>query len=98
LIIDSERVEADRIIEIVAGWGHAMSYEDFGHLFGSVDADEHWEALLGSTCGRSLSELEDQLHATVSSLKDELPLLPGVQDLLDGAHERGLRIGIGTGN
>jgi HAD superfamily hydrolase (TIGR01509 family) len=98
LIIDSERVEADCIIEIAAGWGHTMSYADFGHLFGSVDADAQWEELLGTMCGRSLAELEEQLHVGVSARKDELPLLPGVRDLLDAAHQRGLRVGIGTGN
>jgi HAD superfamily hydrolase (TIGR01509 family) len=98
LIIDSERVEADCIIEIAAGWGHTMSYADFGHLFGSVDADEQWDELLGTTCGRSHSELEERLRAMVSPLKDQLPLLPGVRDLLDLAHHRGLRVGIGTGN
>ena len=53
LIIDSERVEADCIIEIVADWGHSMYYADFGHLFGSVDADDQWDELLAATCGRS---------------------------------------------
>ena len=98
LIIDSERVEADCIIEIVAEWGHTMSYADFGHLFGSVDADEQWDELLRGSCGRSVSELEERLRAMVSPLKDRLPLLPGVRDLLDVAHRRGLRAGIGTGN
>lgn len=98
LIIDSERVEADCIIEIVAEWGHTMSYADFGHLFGSVDSDAQWDELLRVSCGRSVSELEERLRAMVSSLKDQLPLLPGVQDLLDVAHRRGLRCGIGTGN
>jgi HAD superfamily hydrolase (TIGR01509 family) len=98
LIIDSERVEADCIIEIVRGWGHTLSYEDFGHLFGSVDADEQWEDLLGTACGRSVAELEARLRVMVSSIKDELPLLPGVRELLDLAHHRGLRVGIGTGN
>jgi HAD superfamily hydrolase (TIGR01509 family) len=98
LIIDSERVEADGIIEIVAEWGHTMSYADFGHLFGSVDADEQWEELLTATCGRSLAELEPRLRAWVALRKDELPLLPGVRDLIDAARVRGLRLGIGTGN
>jgi HAD superfamily hydrolase (TIGR01509 family) len=98
LILDTERVEADRIIEIVADWGHTLSYTDIGHLFGSVDADEQWNELLGATCGRSVMELDQQLRAIVSPLKDELPLLPGVRELLDTAHDRGLRVGIGTGN
>jgi len=98
LIIDSERVEADCIIEIVRGWGHTLSYEDFGHLFGSVDADEQWEDLLGTACGRSVAEFEARLRVMVSSIKDELPLLPGVRELLDLAGHRGLRVGLGTGN
>jgi HAD superfamily hydrolase (TIGR01509 family) len=98
LIIDSERVEADCIIEIVAEWGHTMSYEDIGHLFGSVDADEQWDELLGAACGRTSAELDERLGAMVASLKDQLPLLPGVRELLDAAHQRGLRVGIGTGN
>jgi HAD superfamily hydrolase (TIGR01509 family) len=98
LIIDSERVEADCIIEIVAEWGQTMSYEDFGHLFGSVDSDEEWEELLSAACGRSLSDLESRLRTTVSPRKDELPLLPGVRNLLDAARHRDLKVGLGTGN
>jgi HAD superfamily hydrolase (TIGR01509 family) len=98
LIIDTERVEADCIIEIVADWGHALSYEDFGHLFGSVDADEEWDLLLGTRCGRTAADLEDRLRAMVAPRKDDLPLMPGVRELLDAAHRRGLRVGIGTGN
>jgi len=98
LIIGSERVEADCIIEIVAEWGHTLSYADFGHLFGSVDAHEQWDDLLGTVCGRSVTELDARLSTMTSSIKDELPLLPGVRELLDLADDRGLRVGIGTGN
>jgi HAD superfamily hydrolase (TIGR01509 family) len=98
LMIDSERVEADCIIEIVSSWGHRLSYRDFGHLFGSVDADEQWDELLATTCGRSALELDEQLRAMVAPIKDQLPLLPGVQALLDQAEQRGLRVGIATGN
>ena len=98
LIIDTERVEADCIIEIVAEWGCSMSYEDFGHLFGSVDADEQWDELLLERCGRTTADLEAQLRVMVGPIKDKLPLLPGVRELLDAAHQRGLRCGIGTGN
>jgi HAD superfamily hydrolase (TIGR01509 family) len=98
LMIDSERVEADCIIQIVGEWGHRLSYQDFGHLFGSVDANEQWDELLGATCGRTVAELDEQLRLRASPLKDRLPLLPGVRDLLATAHARGLRVGIGTGN
>jgi HAD superfamily hydrolase (TIGR01509 family) len=98
LIIDSERVEADCIIEVIAEWGHRLTYHDVGHLFGSVDADEQWEELLQATCNRTVAELEERIRATATPLKDELPLLPGVRELLDIAHDRGLRVGLGTGN
>ena len=98
LIIDSERVEADCIIDVLAGWGASVSYADFGHLFGSVDADEQWDELLGQWCGRTVKDLDHQLRAMVGPLKDALPLMPGVRELLDGARDRGLGIGLGTGN
>ena len=53
LMIDTERVEADCIIEALADWGVEVTYADFGHLFGSVDADEEWAGLLEAWCGRS---------------------------------------------
>jgi HAD superfamily hydrolase (TIGR01509 family) len=98
LIIDSERVEADCIIEVVAEWGGVIGYTDFGHLFGSVDADEHWDELLQRTCGRSVTDLDARLRSMVTPLKDALPLLPGVEHLLDKARLRAFRVGLGTGN
>lgn len=98
LMIDSERVEADCIIEILASWGISVSYEDFGHLFGSVDADEEWEELLRRWCGRPVTELEGLIRSKATLLKDALPLMPGVRELLDAARERGLLVGLATGN
>lgn len=98
LIVDSERVEADLIIAIVREWGATVSYADFGHLFGSVDADQHWERLVSSWCGRTLAELEARLGPATSPHKEDLPLLPGVRELIDAAHDAGIRVGLGTGN
>jgi HAD superfamily hydrolase (TIGR01509 family) len=98
LIIDSERLEADCIIEALAGWGVTVGYEDFGHLFGSVDTDLQWEELVKSWCGRSAQELDDLIRAKVGPLKDALPLMPGVRELIDAAHGRGLLVGLATGN
>lgn len=44
------------------------------------------------------AELYDQIGSTLGSVKDALPLMPGVRELLDGARERGLRVGLGTGS
>ncbi|GAC1373598.1 MAG: HAD family hydrolase [Acidimicrobiales bacterium] len=98
LIIDSEQVEADLVIEVLAEWGVTASYQDFGHLFGSVDADEQWDELLAGWCGKTAADLDARIRTIASVLKDELPLMPGVRELLDAAHGRGLGVGIATGN
>jgi HAD superfamily hydrolase (TIGR01509 family) len=98
LMIDSERVEADCIIEGLASWGVTVGYEDFGHLFGCVDADTQWEELVAAWCGRTAVELEELIRQGATSQKDALPLMPGVIELLDAARERGLLVGLATGN
>ena len=98
LMIDTERVEADQIVAVLADWGVDVGYEDFGHLFGSVDADEEWAALLHAWCGRTPLELEERIRSVVGPVKDALPLLPGVVKLLDAARDEGLLVGLATGN
>jgi HAD superfamily hydrolase (TIGR01509 family) len=98
LIVDSERVQAECLIEIVGEWGATISIEDFGHLFGTVDAGHVWDELLDRWCGRTVAELDDRLRVMMPPIKDALPLLDGVRELLDAAHDAGLRVGIGTGN
>jgi len=98
LMIDTERVEADCIIEALADWGVEVTYADFGHLFGSVDADEEWSRLLDAWCGRSPAELDARLRDRATPLKDALPLLPGVRELLDAAEGHRLPVAIATGN
>lgn len=98
LIVDSERQLAECIVEVLAGWGATIGYEDFGHLFGSVDADDVWEELLGSWCGRTLAELEASIGPMVTPRREELELLPGVRELLQEARRSGLRVALGTGN
>lgn len=98
LMIDTERVEAELLIEVLAGWGAAVTYEDFGHLFGSVDSDHEWERLVQGWCGRTAADLDAEIRGAAGPMKDALPLLPGVRELLDAARDRGLRVGLGTGN
>ena len=100
LLVDSERVEADYVITILAEWGVSVSYADFGHLFGSVDADHHWDELVRAWCGRGAAELSDEIHARLRPTgdKEHLPLLPGVRELLDDAKGRGIPLAIATGN
>ncbi len=98
LIVDSERLEADLVIEALAEWGVTVGYEDFGHLFGTVDADHEWERLVDKWCGRTATELESIVRPRITPLKERQALLPGVLELLAAAEARGLKIGLGTGN
>jgi HAD superfamily hydrolase (TIGR01509 family) len=100
LIVDSERVEADYVIEALADWGVSVTYADFGHLFGSVDSDHIWDGLVRGWCGRSAAELEDVIHQRLRDhqVKEHLPLLPGVRELLDDAEGRGIPVAMATGN
>jgi beta-phosphoglucomutase-like phosphatase (HAD superfamily) len=61
VLIDSERVQVDCIIEVLARWDVDVAYVDFGHLFGSVDADEQWDEL-GRWSGRTARELDEELR------------------------------------
>ena len=98
LIVDSERLEADLVIEALAEWGVTVGYEDFGHLFGTVDADHEWQLLVDKWCGRTATELESIVRPRITPLKERQALLPGVLELLAAAEARGLKIGLGTGN
>lgn len=98
LIVDSERQLAECIVEVIAGWGTTVTFEDFGHLFGTVDADHVWDELLGDWCGRTLAELEAGVAPLVRPRRDELELLPGVRELLDHARTADLRTAVATGN
>jgi 16S rRNA pseudouridine516 synthase len=44
------------------------------------------------------SSFVDLSGTDLGPMKDALPLMPGVRKVLDRAHARGLRIGLGTGN
>jgi putative hydrolase of the HAD superfamily len=98
LIVDSERVLAEVIVRVIGEWGAEVTFEDFGHLFGSVDADAIWDELLGRWCGRTIAELDAAVGPIISPLREHQELLPGVQELLDHARDAGLRVGLATGN
>ena len=100
LMIDSERVLAEAIIETLADLGATVTFEDFGHLFGTTEADHEWDLLLPQWCGRpvSLSEVEERITPIIGPRVDALPLMPGVLDLIDAAHSAGWRTAVATGS
>ena len=69
LIVDSERAIADASIAVAAEHGGTITYDDVGHLFGTVDADHLWDELLRERCrGLTLADLEARLVATLPAI------------------------------
>ncbi len=99
LMVDTERCLAEVLVEVLADLGATATYADFGHLFGSTEVDADWEALIEGWCGSrvSMAELDARLDELVTPLFDDLPLLPGVEDLLVGATAAGWRSALATG-
>lgn len=100
LMVDSERVLAEAIVEHIAGLGGRVTFEDMAHLFGSTEVDHLWEELLPVWAGRphTLAEFEAAIWSVVPAMVDELPLLPGVEDLIVTARDAGWKVGLGTGS
>src|SRR4051794_10319326 len=98
-MVDTERCLADALLEVLDGMGVTATYHDFGHLFGSTEVDEAWEALVAQWCGTdvSMAELDARLDPLVTPQVDALPLLPGVDELLRAARAAGWRVALATG-
>ena len=99
LMIDSERCLAEALVEVVADLGATVTVADFGHLFGSTEVDDEWEALVEQWCGAAVSmeEMDARLDLLVRPRVDELPLLPGVDELLGEARAAGWGVALATG-
>lgn len=99
VVVDSERVLAECFVEVIEQLGGRVAIDDFGHLFGTVDADHEWERLLPQWCGGgvTLADVEAILTPIFRERSADLPVLPGVRELIDEAHGKGWRVGLGTG-
>lgn len=99
-MIDSEYVLANAVLEVVADRGGELSITEIGHLFGSTAVDEEWERLVPTWCDPplTLSELESLVWPVVEERVDQLPLQPGVVDLLNAAKRRNWRVALATGH
>lgn len=100
LMVDTETVLAECIVEVLAGMGATVTFEDFGHLFGTTEADAEWERLLPLWCGRpiTLTEVEAAITPLFRPRADTLPLLPGVADLINAGRAEGWKVGLATGS
>jgi putative hydrolase of the HAD superfamily len=99
LMIDSEFEFAACFIEALASRGAHLHVDDIAHLFGSTDNDADWGVLLRNFFGDdfTLTQLEAELDELLPPRMNDLPLLPGVVDLLDAARAAGWAIGLATG-
>lgn len=100
LMVDTEVALAECIVEVLAGLGATVAFEDFGHLFGTTEADAEWERLIPEWCGRpvTLAEFEAAITPLFRPRADTLPLLPGVADLIHAGRAAGWKVGLATGS
>ena len=100
LIVDTEGLFASTLLEVLSARGVTSDVAAIGHLFGSTgpDSEAAWAAQLvewgGALDGPALDAL---IAERVGTGFDDLPLLPGVRELLDAADETGWGIAIATG-
>lgn len=100
LIIDTEGLYARALLEILASRGVRIQLGDIAHLFGSTGPENEaaWAAVrAGWAVLREDEDVDDLVRRHVGSGFDELPLLPGVSDLLDAAGAGGWRTALATG-
>jgi HAD superfamily hydrolase (TIGR01509 family) len=101
LMVDSERMAAEAVLEYLAGHGVEIDPETIGHLFGGTgeDIDALWTTFLAAALaeGTDLAAVGAELEARIMAAGRDTPLLPGVAALIEAARAAGWRIGVATG-
>lgn len=97
LIVDSERLQADVFIDVMASAGATVAIDEIAHLFGTTEADAHWDALIAERCDLTTAEVIGLMTPLIRAGHETLPLLPGVQEVLDHARDLGCKVGLATG-
>jgi beta-phosphoglucomutase-like phosphatase (HAD superfamily) len=88
------------VVEVVVGRGGTLTVGDIAHLFGTTESDAEWERLVPTWCDPPLTfaELDELVWPAVRPVVADLPLLPGVGELLSAAKAAGWRVGLATGH
>lgn len=99
-MVDTEAILAGCIIEVLDGMGASVTFDHMAHLFGTTDGDDEWNRLLPQWCGRpvTLAEVEAAVTPLMRARVADIPLLPGVADLIGAASDAGWAIGLATGS
>ena len=100
LVIDTEGLYAATLLQVLAGRGITTELAAIAHLFGSTGPENEaaWaEVLAVWGGGLDTDALDDLIRAHAGTGFDELPVLPGVLELLDAAEVAGWGTAIATG-
>lgn len=97
LIIDTESAEYHSINEVFSDHGEELSLDLWSSFIGTVD-HPHWTEILEGQLGRPVDRdgLISARRATSRTILDELPINPGVLDLLDAARDAGVRLAMAS--
>lgn len=102
IIVDSETMIGQVLIDVFAHDGITITFDDFGHLLGTTgpESDARWDEWTRSHLGphADLGALEERMTPMVRAAAEHLTVLPGVRELIDEAKHAGWAVGLGTGN
>ncbi len=99
LVIDSEWVIFETAVAAFASHGHALTTEAWASIIGTnSDEDPTWWDTVCRAAGiTGFSEADfDAAYAAQRQSYDDIPLLPGVVELLDALDEAGVPVGIAS--
>ena len=100
LIIDSEWLIFETARAAFAAHGHELTMEAWAGKIGTNDsADDRWWDVLCAACGVegfAKADFDAAYRAQPREGRDELPVLPGVVELIDALHDAGIPAGVAS--
>jgi putative hydrolase of the HAD superfamily len=102
VIVDSEAIIGQALIDVLADDGVHITFDHFGHLLGMTgpDNDRQWDEFVRGHLGddADVDAFGRRIRELVAPAWERPELLPGVRELIDGARRLGWKTGLGTGN
>jgi HAD superfamily hydrolase (TIGR01509 family) len=101
LLADTEELAASVLVALLAERGVATGFESMVGFMGSTGPvnDAAWERWVQEWLGpdEDPAAFEAAAWELIEARRHEVPIRPGVLELLDEAHRRGWKVAIGTG-
>ena len=99
LILDTEMPVYTSWVELFQAYGEVLPFEDWAKIIGTSDI-EHFDpfSMLEEKTGKKLDRevLGPKRYDREMSLCLDEPILPGVVEIVQGAHQLGLKLGIAS--